>query len=53
MSYMSPSYVLQTGFDEWWSNLAKRYSLYLYREVAWDDGKVRGSTDPLAVCVRS
>lgn len=41
MSYMSPSYVLQTGFDERWSNLAKRYSLYLYREVAWDDGKVR------------
>ncbi|KAF4575291.1 GPI inositol deacylase [Pleurotus pulmonarius] len=40
MSYMSPSYVLQTGFDERWSNLAKRYSLYLYREVAWDDGKL-------------
>ncbi|KAJ8698746.1 GPI inositol deacylase [Pleurotus ostreatus] len=40
MSYMSPSYVLQTGFDKRWSNLAGRYSLYLYREVAWDDGKL-------------
>ncbi|KAF7294377.1 GPI inositol-deacylase [Mycena chlorophos] len=33
MSYMYPSYVLQTGFDHSWTPLAKRYSLWLYREL--------------------
>ncbi|KAJ7498547.1 PGAP1-like protein-domain-containing protein [Mycena latifolia] len=33
MSYMYPSYVLQAGFDVAWTPLAKRYSLWLYREV--------------------
>ncbi|KAJ7129279.1 PGAP1-like protein-domain-containing protein [Mycena epipterygia] len=33
MSRMWPSYVLQSGFDVAWTPLAKRYSLWLYREV--------------------
>ncbi|KAK7054117.1 GPI inositol-deacylase [Favolaschia claudopus] len=33
MSYMYPSYVLQSEFDATWTPLAKRYSLWLYREV--------------------
>ncbi|EJD01013.1 PGAP1-domain-containing protein [Fomitiporia mediterranea MF3/22] len=43
MSYMSPSYVLQTGFNASWTSasLASRYRLMLYREVGWD------STDEL------
>ncbi|PPR02655.1 hypothetical protein CVT24_002138 [Panaeolus cyanescens] len=36
MSYMSPSYVLQTDFNATWTPLAARYSLWLYREVGWD-----------------
>ncbi|KAJ7724850.1 PGAP1-like protein-domain-containing protein [Mycena metata] len=39
MSYMWPSYVLQAEFDARWTPLAKRYSLWLYREV---DGNGRG-----------
>ncbi|KAJ7044755.1 PGAP1-like protein-domain-containing protein [Mycena alexandri] len=39
MSYMWPSYVLQAEFDLTWTPLAKRYSLWLYREV---DGNGRG-----------
>ncbi|CAK5262528.1 unnamed protein product [Mycena citricolor] len=39
MSYMYPSYVLQDGFDLVWTPLARRYSLWLYREV---DGYGRG-----------
>lgn len=42
MSWMSPSYVLQSGFNTSWTPLAKRYSLWLYREVGWEQGhKVR------------
>ncbi|EIN10779.1 PGAP1-domain-containing protein [Punctularia strigosozonata HHB-11173 SS5] len=39
MSWMSPSYLLQTGFDHRWTRptLARRYSLWLYREVGWED----------------
>jgi hypothetical protein len=40
MSWMSPSYVLQNGFDTSWSPLARRYSLWLYREVGWDSNQV-------------
>lgn len=40
MSWMSPSYVLQNGFDSSWSPLARRYSLWLYREVGWDSNQV-------------
>ncbi|TFK43831.1 GPI-inositol-deacylase [Crucibulum laeve] len=36
MSRMSPSYVLQQGFDASWTPLARRYTLWLYREVGWD-----------------
>lgn len=36
MSWMSPSYVLQTDFNATWSPLTRRYSLWLYREVGWD-----------------
>jgi glycosylphosphatidylinositol deacylase len=47
MSYMYPSYVLQADFDVSWTPLAKRYSLWLYREV---DGY--GSTwEPTHVCL--
>lgn len=41
MSWMSPSYVLQTGLDRSWSPLAGRYSLWLYREVGWEGNEVR------------
>lgn len=40
MSWMSPSYVLQTKFDRSWSPLADRYSLWLYREVGWESNEV-------------
>jgi GPI inositol-deacylase len=40
MSWMSPSYVLQAGFDRSWSPLADRYSLWLYREVGWEGNEV-------------
>ncbi|KAJ7734040.1 PGAP1-like protein-domain-containing protein [Mycena maculata] len=33
MSYMYPSYVLQSKFDVAWTRLARRYSLWLYRET--------------------
>ncbi|KAJ7437139.1 PGAP1-like protein-domain-containing protein [Mycena galericulata] len=39
MSWMWPSYVLQSDFDVSWTPLAKRYSLWLYREV---DGYGKG-----------
>ena len=40
MSWMSPSYVLQTQFDRSWTPLAGRYSLWLYREVGWQGSEV-------------
>lgn len=40
MSYMSPSYIIQSQFDTSWTQLAKRYSLLLYREVDWEDDEV-------------
>lgn len=40
MSWMSPSYVLQPGFDRTWTPLAGRYSLWLYREVGWEGHEV-------------
>jgi glycosylphosphatidylinositol deacylase len=36
MAWMSPSYQLQDKFDEAWTPLARRYSLWLYREVGWE-----------------
>ncbi|KAI0960310.1 hypothetical protein AcW1_004856 [Taiwanofungus camphoratus] len=43
MSWMSPSYVLQSAFDRKWTPLAKRYSLWLYREVGWESTELHGS----------
>ncbi|KAK1227266.1 hypothetical protein PQX77_009753 [Marasmius sp. AFHP31] len=40
MSWMSPSYILQATFDENWTPLARRYSLYLYREVGWESNQI-------------
>lgn len=40
MSWMSPSYVLQPHFNASWTPLARRYSLWLYREVGWDAQQV-------------
>ena len=40
MSFMSPSYILQSGFNASWSNLNGRYSLWLYREVGWENNQV-------------
>ncbi|KAF9268404.1 PGAP1-domain-containing protein [Marasmius fiardii PR-910] len=40
MSWMSPSYVLQSNFDASWTPLARRYSLYLYREVGWESNQI-------------
>lgn len=40
MSYMSPSYLVQSQFDTSWTPLAKRYSLLLYREVGWEENEV-------------
>lgn len=37
MSWMSPSYILQSDFDALWTPLSRRYSLWLYREVEWDN----------------
>lgn len=42
MSWMSPSYILQSGFNSSWSPLAERYSLWLYREVGWEGTPVNG-----------
>ena len=33
MSYMWPTYVLQHDFNSSWTRLARRYSLWLYREA--------------------
>lgn len=42
MSWMNPSYILQPAFDETWTTLSKRYTLWLYREEGWDmAGQVR------------
>ncbi|KAF8165658.1 GPI-inositol-deacylase [Crassisporium funariophilum] len=53
MSWMSPSYVLQPDLDTNWSPLARRYSLWLYREVGWDSvqesGRRRGSLPVLFI----
>lgn len=43
MSWMSPSYILQTDFNATWTPLASRYSLWLYREVGWDPDTVRST----------
>ncbi|KAF9534116.1 GPI-inositol-deacylase [Crepidotus variabilis] len=50
MSWMSPSYIMQTRFDTTWSPSAKRYKLWLYREVGWDsieDSELRKDSRPV------
>ncbi|KAH7918352.1 PGAP1-domain-containing protein [Leucogyrophana mollusca] len=42
MSWMSPSYILQTEFNSSWTPLASRYSLWLYREVGWEPNQAHG-----------
>ncbi|KAK0461784.1 PGAP1-like protein-domain-containing protein [Desarmillaria tabescens] len=49
MSRMSPSYILQTGFNASWTSLANRYSLWLYREVGWESNAVHGNQPVLFI----
>ncbi|KAG9317788.1 PGAP1-like protein-domain-containing protein [Chiua virens] len=42
MSWMSPSYVLESEFNTSWTPLASRYSLWLYREVGWEPSQAMG-----------
>ncbi|KAF6762055.1 PGAP1-like protein-domain-containing protein [Ephemerocybe angulata] len=49
MSWMSPSYVLQSKFDAAWTPLARRYSLWLYREVGWDSSSIGGGLPVLFI----
>ncbi|KAF8204692.1 GPI-inositol-deacylase [Pholiota molesta] len=49
MSWMSPSYVQQANFNESWSSLSRRYSLWLYREVGWDSLERRSSLPVLFI----
>ncbi|KAI0371559.1 GPI-inositol-deacylase [Pilatotrama ljubarskyi] len=43
MSWMWPSYVLQSRFDRSWTPLARRYSLWLYREGNLENNELHGS----------
>ena len=40
MSWMRPSYLLQNKFDHTWTPLARRYSLWLYREGNLESNEV-------------
>ena len=40
MSWMWPSYILQSHFDHSWTPLARRYSLWLYREGNLENNEV-------------
>ncbi|KAI6040448.1 PGAP1-like protein-domain-containing protein [Pisolithus marmoratus] len=42
MSWMSPSYLLQSAFNTSWTPLANRYTLWLYREVGWEPSQPIG-----------
>ncbi|KIK96129.1 hypothetical protein PAXRUDRAFT_139136 [Paxillus rubicundulus Ve08.2h10] len=42
MSWMSPSYLLQSEFNTSWTPLASRYSLLLYKEVGWEPNQAMG-----------
>ncbi|KAI0751124.1 PGAP1-domain-containing protein [Daedaleopsis nitida] len=43
MSWMWPSYVLQKDFDTSWTPLARRYSLWLYREGNTESSELHGA----------
>lgn len=47
MSWMTPSYVLQSQFNSSRTPLGSRYSLYLYREVGWDAEEITGNSVPV------
>ncbi|KIY52292.1 GPI-inositol-deacylase [Fistulina hepatica ATCC 64428] len=49
MSRMTPSYVLYKKFNTSWTPLAERYSLWLYREVGWEDTKIGGGRPVLFI----
>ena len=53
MSYMSPSYLVQSQFDTSWTPHAKRYSLLLYSEVGWEDKQVRLAQHSLPLSLRT
>ena len=43
MAWMSPGYIRMNGLDESHSRLARKYTLWMYREQGWDlSNKVRG-----------
>ncbi|KIK67657.1 hypothetical protein GYMLUDRAFT_215793 [Collybiopsis luxurians FD-317 M1] len=48
MSWMNPSYILQTQFNNSWTPLARRYSLFLYREDQWER-ELHGATPVLFI----
>ncbi|KAI9000694.1 GPI-inositol-deacylase [Trametes punicea] len=43
MSWMWPTYILQSRFDHSWTPLARRYSLWLYREGNLENNELHGS----------
>ncbi|KAJ8487535.1 hypothetical protein ONZ51_g4096 [Trametes cubensis] len=43
MSWMWPSYILQSHFDHSWTPLARRYSLWLYREGNLENNELHGA----------
>ncbi|KAI0329552.1 GPI-inositol-deacylase [Cubamyces sp. BRFM 1775] len=43
MSWMWPSYILQSHFDHSWTPLARRYSLWLYREGNLENTELHGA----------
>ncbi|KAF8622170.1 hypothetical protein AX15_007285 [Amanita polypyramis BW_CC] len=47
MSWMSPSYVLQSQFNSSRTPLGSRYSLWLYREVGWDANQIAEDSTPV------
>ncbi|KIJ56766.1 hypothetical protein M422DRAFT_197939 [Sphaerobolus stellatus SS14] len=49
MSWMSPSYLLQDQFNSNWTRLARRYSLWLYREAGWDSADQLSGTPVLFI----
>ena len=53
MSYMSPSYLVQSQFNTSWTPLAKQYSLLLYSEVGWEDKQVCFAQRPLPLSLRT
>ncbi|KAK7049752.1 GPI inositol deacylase [Paramarasmius palmivorus] len=49
MSWMSPSYIVQSNFNSTWTPLGSRYSLVLYREVGWETNELWRGTPVLFI----